>query len=602
MALEIFRLVGSVFVDTDAADKSLKKTDKEAEGLGTKMVEAGKKAGKFALGVVGAAGAAGAALVAVAENTREYRTEQGKLQAAFESSDFSAGAARDTYEALNGVLGDSGQAVEAANHLAKLASTEEELAAWTDICTGVYATFGDSLPIEGLTEAANETAKVGKLTGSLADALNWAGVNEDTFQASLDACANEQERQALITETLNGLYSEASDKYKELNADVIAANEAQDKMNQAMAAVGSVVEPFITKGKQLIAEVLMKLIPVLEWLGSTALPWVSSAVSGVIQWFNSLVGKLGESGITFQSVMAWIQNAFSVAMTFLQGVWTSIGQPVWNLIKQAVDMVAGLFRQHMPAIQEFVRQAFSDIQRLWQNNLQPALQAIGNFINNVLAPAFRFVFNHVIAPAVETAFHTIKSLWNGTLKPILQGILDFVTGVFSLNFGKAFSGIVEVVKGVFSGLKTVVKTPINGVISIINSFIKGINKLKIPDWVPGVGGGGINLPTIPLLEEGAVLKRGQVGLLEGNGAEAVVPLERNKEWIGAVARDMETAIGGTSGDQVVALLRDILDVLEAMAGDGAGLDRSALIRALVELLAKPMDKKLGQLQAAKARA
>ena len=602
MALEIFRLVGSVFVDTDAADKSLKKTDKEAEGLGTKMVEAGKKAGKFALGVVGAAGAAGAALVAVAENTREYRTEQGKLQAAFESSDFSAGAARDTYEALNGVLGDSGQAVEAANHLAKLASTEEELAAWTDICTGVYATFGDSLPIEGLTEAANETAKVGKLTGSLADALNWAGVNEDTFQASLDACANEQERQALITETLNGLYSEASDKYKELNADVIAANEAQDKMNQAMAAVGSVVEPFITKGKQLIAEVLMKLIPVLEWLGSTALPWVSNAVSGVIQWFNSLVGKLGESGITFQSVMAWIQNAFSVAMTFLQGVWTSIGQPVWNLIKQAVDMVAGLFRQHMPAIQEFVRQAFSDIQRLWQNNLQPALQAIGNFINNVLAPAFRFVFNHVIAPAVETAFHTIKSLWNGTLKPILQGILDFVTGVFSLNFGKAFSGIVDVVKGVFSGLQTVVKTPINGVIGIINSFIKGINKLKIPDWVPGVGGGGINLPTIPLLEEGAVLKRGQVGLLEGNGAEAVVPLERNKEWIGAVARDMETAIGGTSGDQVVALLRDILDVLEAMAGDGAGLDRSAMVRALVELLAKPMDKKLGQLQAAKARA
>lgn len=154
MALEIFKLVGSVFVDTDEADKSLKKTDKNAEGFGTKLVNAGKAAGKFALGVVGAAGAAGAALIAVAENTREYRTEQGKLQAAFDASGFSAGAARDTYEALNGILGDSGQAVEAANHLAKLATTEEELAAWTDICTGVYATFGDSLPIENLTEAA----------------------------------------------------------------------------------------------------------------------------------------------------------------------------------------------------------------------------------------------------------------------------------------------------------------------------------------------------------------------------------------------------------------------------------------------------------------
>lgn len=601
MALEIFRLVGSVFVDTDAADKSLKKTDKDAEGLGTKLLGAGKAAGKFALGVVGAAGAAGAALVAVAENTREYRTEQGKLQAAFDASGFSAGAARETYEALNGILGDSGQAVEAANHLAKLATTEEELAAWTDICTGVYATFGDSLPIENLTEAANETAKTGALTGGLADALNWAGVNEEQFQASLDACNSEQERQALITETLNGLYSETADKYKELNADVIAANEAQDKMNQAMASVGAVVEPFITKGKQLIAEVLLKLIPALEWLGATALPWVSNAISGVVQWFEGLIGKLGESGLTFDSVMAWIRNAFQGVMEVIQGIWTSIGQPVWNLIKQNVGLVAGLFQKNMPAIKEFVRQAFSDIQRIWENNLKPALTAVGNFINNVLAPAFKFVFNSVIAPVVSAAFKGIKDLWNKTLKPVFSGILDFITGIFTLNFKKAFSGLVSAIGGIWEGLKTVVKAPINAVINIINGFLKGINKLKIPDWVPGVGGKGINIPMIPQLAEGGILERGQVGFLEGNGAEAVVPLHQNKKWTQAVAQDMDAAMGGGAGGQTVALLRDILDVLEAMAAAGTGVDRSAMIRALVDTLAKPMDKKLGQLQAAKAR-
>lgn len=158
MALEIFKLVGSVFVDTDKAEKSLKKTDKTAGGLGGKLLEVGKTAGKFAAGLATAAAAAGAALIGVAESTREYRTEQGKLQTAFEVAGHSAETARSTYSALNGVLGDSGQAVEAANHLAKLTKNEEELATWTDICTGVYATFGDSLPIEGLTEAANETA------------------------------------------------------------------------------------------------------------------------------------------------------------------------------------------------------------------------------------------------------------------------------------------------------------------------------------------------------------------------------------------------------------------------------------------------------------
>lgn len=601
MALEIFRLVGSVFVDTDKADKSMKKTDKNAEGVGKKLLNAGKAAGKFAAGVVGAAGAAGAALIAVAENTREYRTEQGKLQAAFDASGFSADAARGTYEALNGVLGDSGQAVEAANHLAKLATNEEDLAKWTNICTGVYATFGDSLPIEGLTEAANETAKTGALTGSLADALNWAGVNEETFSKKLEKCRTEQERQALITETLSGLYDEAADSYREINGEVIAANEAQDKLNQTMANIGAAIEPVITWGKLLLVEFLDKLTPVIAFISDVGIPWLMDKFSQLSGWVQGLIGKLGESGITFDSVMAWIRNAFSEAMNVIQAIWTSVGQPVWNFIKLAVDLVADLFRKNMPAIKEFVRQTFTDIQRIWENNLKPALTAIGNFISNTLAPAFKYVFEKVITPVVQVAFGGIKDLWNNSLKPILTGIIDFVKNVFSGNFSGAFKNLVQVIKGIWEGLKTVVKAPINAVIRIINGFIGGVNKIKIPDWVPGIGGASLNIAKIPELEEGAVLERGQVGYLEGNGAEAVVPLHQNKKWTKAVAEDMDSAMGGSSS-QVAALLRDILEILEAMADAGTGLDQSALIRALVALLAKPMDKKLGQLQAAKARA
>lgn len=566
MALEIFRLVGSVFVDTDKAESSLKKTDKDAEGLGTKLVSVASSAGKFALGVVGAATAAGAAIVAVTESTREYRTEQGKLQTAFETSGFAAGEARSTYEALNGILGDSGQAVEASNHLAQLCTNAEELSAWTNICTGVYATFGASLPIEGLTEAANETAKTGTLTGGLTDALNWAGVSEDEFQAKLDACNSEQERAALITTTMNGLYTEASDKYKTLNADVIAANEAQDRMNNAMASVGAAMEPFVTKGKELLAEVLERLTPALEWLANTALPWVSNAVSGVITWFSNLTGKLGESGITFDSVMTWLKDAFADFVNVVKQYWEAIGQPVWNLISQAVQLVADYFKEKMPEIKQFAQDCFIDIQNLWTNNLQPALKAIGDFIQNVLAPAFEFVFEYVIAPVVDNAFNTIKQLWNNTLKPILQGILDFITGVFTLNFEKAFSGLVSAVKGVFDGLITVVKYPLNKVINIVNSFIRGLNKLQVPDWVPGVGGKGINIPTIPLLEEGAVLERGQTGFLEGNGAEAVVPLHQNKKWISAVAQDMaQNGIGGSSDEMLEAFLAFVAALPEILA-------------------------------------
>lgn len=596
MALEIFKLVGSVFVDTKDAEKSLQKTDKTAEGFGKKLLAVGKGAGKFALGVAGAAVAAGGAIVALTESTREYRTEQGKLQAAFEVQNFTAEQARSTYVALNGVLGDSGQAVEAANHLAKLCDNEKELATWTDIATGVYATFGDSLPIEGLTEAANETAKTGALTGGLADALNWAGVNEEDFQAKLDACNSEQERAALITKTMNGLYSEAADKYKELNADVIAANEAQDRLNNAMAAVGGAMEPFVTKGKELLAEVLEKLVPVLEYVATTVLPWVSKAFSTVSGWVSDLVGKLGESGITFDSVMTVIQNVFGVAMTVIKQYWESYGKPVWNFIKQAVGLVADYFKQRMPQIQAFVKTAFTDIKNIWETSLKPALTAVGNFITNVLAPAFEFVFRHVIAPVADSTFRGIGQLWENTLKPLLQNMIDFIKNVFSGNFAGAFQNVLNAVGAVWEGIKEVIRAPINAAISIVNSFISKLNGVKIPSWVPGVGGKAFSMPQINYLAEGGVLEKGQIGLLEGSGAEAVVPLEHNKRWVSAVARDMGAALGGSDG-QTVALLQDVRDLLEQLVSAGIYMDTGALVGAL----ARPMDKKLGQIQAAKAR-
>lgn len=423
-------------------------------------------------------------------------------------------------------------------------------------------------------------------------------MNEEAFQEQLDKCNTEQERQALITETLNGLYSETADKYREVNAEVIAANEAQDKWNQAMAAVGGAIEPFVTAGKLLLAEVLERLTPIITNVASFLIPWLTQAFATVAGWVDTLVGKVSGAGFNFGAIMDQVKAKFELIMGVLRVIWDSVGQPMWNLVKQAVLLVAGYFQEKMPAIKEFVRQAFDDIKRIWENNLQPALRAIGDFINNVLAPAFEFVFKNVIRPVVDEAFRGIKQLWTGTLKPVLEGILDFITGVFTLNFEKAFEGLSKAVGGIMSGLKTVVKTPLNAVIDVVNGFIRGLNKLKIPDWVPGVGGHGINIPTIPKLEEGGVLARGQVGLLEGNGAEAVVPLDKNKAWISAVARDMDAAMGGASGTQVVALLADILDQLADIASMGITLDTGALVGGL----AKPMDRKLGQIQAQKARA
>ena len=228
------------------AEKAFDNLGKTIEDVAGKALEKSLKTfAKVGAGVAGLVGS----FLATAEATRELRTNMGKVDTAFSEAGFSAEQAEDTYTKFYGVLGDEGQATEAVSHLAKLATSQEDLSKWTDICTGVYATFGDSLPIEGLTEAANETAKTGELTGGLADALNWAGINEDKFQDKLDACNTEQERQALIQDTLTKAYGSASAKYKETNKDIIEGQEAQAKLSQAMADVGAQAEPLMTSIK-----------------------------------------------------------------------------------------------------------------------------------------------------------------------------------------------------------------------------------------------------------------------------------------------------------------------------------------------------------------
>ena len=160
--MELFKLLGTIAVDNSKANEALEETAKKAGSSGDEVSTAVNKIGTVAGGLVKAFATAGVAIggawIAAIESTREYRTEMGKLDTAFQASGHSSEAAKKTYSELNAVLGDSGQAVEAAQHLAKLTDNEKDLQTWTDICTGVFATFGDSLPIEGLTEAANETA------------------------------------------------------------------------------------------------------------------------------------------------------------------------------------------------------------------------------------------------------------------------------------------------------------------------------------------------------------------------------------------------------------------------------------------------------------
>ena len=346
----------------DEAEKSLDDTGDAAEDAGKKMSGL-KTACKIGAAAIAAVGAAAAGLVVsflgLAESTRETRTNMNKLETSFKDVGFSATDAQGVFKDLYGILGDEDTAVEAAGNIAELADNEEDLSAWTRIATGVYAKFKDGIPIEGLAEAANETAKVGKVTGSLADALNWTTMSqegweralggnkkalkafnravrhgesaEDAFNAALSKCSTEQERQELITATLNELYGETADAYRETNKEVIAANEATLNYNQAMADLGDKARPITTAIRNGFAGVIEKVNALLEDVDWDA---ITNAINNAFAYFIDTIIPAIINGIQ------WIIDNKDILVAGIAAVGTAF--LAWNVVTMIQGVVSAI--------------------------------------------------------------------------------------------------------------------------------------------------------------------------------------------------------------------------------------------------------------------
>mgnify|MGYP003291203468 CR=1 FL=1 len=432
-----------------------------------KLGDAAKVAANGVKVAAGACVAAGAAVVALVESTREYRTEQAKLQTAFESSGHSAEAAKSTFTELNGILGDTGQATEAASHLALLCDSEEQLAQWTDICAGVYGTFGDSLPIEGLTEAANETAKTGQLTGSLADALNWAGISEDEFQAKLDACSSEEERNKLITDTLTDSYKEASDQYKATAGDIINANKANQAMQDSMAAFGEILEPVTNAVKMFAAEGLQQL-------SEKAAPLVKEAVN----WITKNMPKIST---TIDKVFKFCGSVIDAIIPIIKGLMNIIGDlvkksqesgtlinVVWEFIKNTIDNAIKLI---MGIIDVFSGLLTGDWKKLW-DGIKSIVSAIWDTIKSVVRLALDAVVS-IIRGIASALWNAAKFVFNKVLEGF-QAIWDTVSKWVS----DSFNWIVDTVKGIGTSLFNAGK-------SILTNLWDGLKSVwsDIKQWV-----------------------------------------------------------------------------------------------------------------------
>lgn len=504
---------------------------KDMDAFKDSLEQVGEGSKKFLGAVATAVAGASAALLALGASTTEYRQAQAKLTTAFQAAGGSAEDAKKTYNDLYRVLGDTQQATEATQLLAKLTTNQKDLGEWTNICQGVYATFGDALPIESLAEAANETAKTGEITGALADALNWAGISEDEFAESLFWCNNEAEREKLIRDTLNGVYSDAAGIYEENNAQILAQNEAQAKMTEAMALVGEAVAPINTALTELGAQVLTQLTPYIEEFAQKYLPDITSALSNVgtaigevMSWIADnweIIEPIAAIVLAIAAALAIVSTALTV-YNAVMAITTVVSAPIIAIILAIVAAVA-LLIIYWDEIAAFTK-------KVWEG-IKNAISIAVNAIKNVVQTGFNWIKDKIITP-IKNAANSVK---------------------------QTFTNIVNTIKDKLNTAKDVVK----GIIDKIKGFFKfewSLPKLKVPKFsitpsgwqigdllqgvIPKLGitwnarGGVFDKPT--LFNYGNSLQ----GIGE-NGAEAVVPLENNLEWLNKLADMLSQRMGST---------------------------------------------------------
>lgn len=225
------------------------------DSFGNKAKNAGEKMSGISTAAAGIIGAAAATVPA----TEEYRKIMGSLEVSSEKAGYSADQTKESYQTLYGVLADDQTAATTTANLQALRLSQQDLTNMINGTIGAWATYGDSIPIDGLAEAINETVKTGVVTGTFADMLNWAGTSEDAFNEKLAACSSESERANLIMQEMaNQGLTQAGLKWQENNKNLVEGNQATANFQAATAQLADTIAPIITQITNVVAGLIEK--------------------------------------------------------------------------------------------------------------------------------------------------------------------------------------------------------------------------------------------------------------------------------------------------------------------------------------------------------
>jgi len=306
----------------------------------------------------------------------------------------------------------------------------------------------------------------------------------------------------------------------------------------------------------IVQKVFLNIVaPIIDTVGGIIMDFVDTVLKPLWNaWEN-----------VFQSIMGLLSDFLKFATPIFSTILDILG-PVFKL---ALTLLRGVFDMVFAAIRGIIERADKTIcERV--NNIREFFRNLGEWMEGTFGFKWKNVFE-TVKNAVKAFRDYVGPIIN-SLEVIFLGLTNFISGVFSGNWRRAWFGVRQIFESIVSGLSHIFKAPLNFMIDGINKFLSGIGKVKIPDWVPGVGGKGFSIPRIPRLAKGGIVSASTIANIGEAGTEAVIPLQRNTQGLDMIAEKISERLSlsqndGTGATYVIKLVLDDGRVITKMVID-----------------------------------
>ena len=396
----------------------------------------------------------------------------------------------------------------------------------------------------------NPLTIIAQKTGeSMADLRDRVSAGKVSFQEIADAMKSATSE--------GGIYFGSMDKASQTTAGKIST--LKDDFNSALGSMTESLLPFVTSAVE-------KFSQLAKWFGNLdndgkKMVLIFAGILASIGPISFAIGKLIKVGTGISKIVSVIKswNLVTKAMTAPQWLLNAAmnANPIALIVTAIVGLIAIIVLLWTKC--EWFREGVMTIITTIWNAIQSAMDFIISIFTTVFNLIWTIVQNYVnfwitvwttiftvVSTVLTTIWNTIQTVFNfiwGIISGVINSIISAFQKVASV-VSTVFNAVKTTIQNIFNGVVGIIKAPINGLIGLVNKVIKGFNKIKMPDWIPGIGGKGINIPLIPKLATGTnyIAREGLAYLHEG---EAVVPKKYNP------------ALGGTTGSTYVTVIADM---------------------------------------------